>query len=147
MDDYYKRLTDMRSDEVFNELWSDTLELDPVVPRERTASSRINAMTGYSVSTNTSISKETAMKGLLFSVIDILQTELTTRFSDLKNYKWMELFQPDKFQTHKTNLTGVKQMIIGLKEAHPFLVPDSVSFMNQLNILYTDSQMADDITK
>ena len=139
--DYKVSLKQMKSDEVFKSIYDETLALNPNIPRQRTASNRINTMTGYSVATSSELTKEDSLKRIQIEIIDILLTELDTRFHDIEKHAWMILLQPDNFKSLSSEPTRVKRLVVELKTAHPDMVPDTASFIYQLNILYTDSQV------
>ena len=146
VNNYKKNLKDLCTDMAFEEMFSETQALEPDMPtqtagRKRTVSERCLQDSDYTPSEQVFVNTKTALKAMMFEVIDTLTTELDTRFVNLERLDWVKLFQPTNFDILKTDSYTVAKLVCELLRYNPNFVNDNESFRNELQVLYTDTDL------
>ena len=144
--DYKKNLKDLRTDVAFQEMFSETRAVEPDMPtqtagRKRTVNERFLQDSGYTPSEQVVVNTKTALKATMFEVTDTLTTVLDTRFVNMERLDWVKLFQPTNFDILKTDSFTVAKLVRELQRYNPNFVHDNESFINQLQVLCSDTDL------
>ena len=136
LDDFQKTLRDFD----FESIWKDTLLVDPDFPAVRTKEGWRQLEQGIDGShDNWRLSLEDVAK----QVINAFLEQICWRFENVKNFKWMDLIHPSKFEERKqASSTQQRELINDLQKLYPFAVPDVIATENNLHVLYHNTAIA-----
>ena len=146
--DFQKHLEDMRSDQTFTDIMSELYQLDEEVdftppPRVRRRNEQLLRDSGYTPSAPEELSREEKLKQCLVSILDGLSSEFQARFGNLTEFTWMRMLDPRQFDTMRP--ADLKECIINLKSAYPFITTSTSTIEIQFQAMYGDSDLKDAI--
>ena len=143
--DFKNALETMRSDDVFDELWDATMELEPTIPRQRKANVRHLTDSGFTPAAHDEITIQQRLKALLFDIIACLNEELDSRFSGFERFQWIQLVHPSNFQKYANDDQLRRQLIQQFIDTYPTIVKDKDKLFRELSLLYNDSDVKEAI--
>ena len=123
-----------------NEIWEDALAMDPTLPVVRSREGWRGVQEGLDGSaTSWKLSLETVSK----TVMQKFSEQLQWRFENVKNFKWMSLVHPAKFEDRKKGLLCDKKVLISeLLKLYPFAVHDQTALENNLSVMYHNEEIS-----
>lgn len=137
VEDYKMNLLSLRSDNEFENIYELTNQSDHVhFPKKRKVVHSLIRSGDASVPCDEESMKKN-LKGIMFEVIDVLCTELNSRFGNLKDYEWLSLLSPVNFKKENSR----KDLLSGLQNKYPTEFTDTEQLWNELMVLYSDSQL------
>ena len=124
----------------FNQIWKDTLGLDPNVPaiRNRRGWRGIEGGIDGSAESWKQILFETARK-----VASKFSEQISWRFQNLKRFNWIKPIHPSEFEARKNaSAQEQRELIKELRALYPTAVPDPLALEHCLNVLYNNQEIS-----
>ena len=112
-------------------------------PRVRRRNEQLLRDSGYTPSAPEELSREEKLKQCLVSILDGLSSEFQARFGNLTEFMWMRMLDPRQFDTMRP--ADLKECIINLKSAYPFITTSTSTIEIQFQAMYGDSDLKDAI--
>ena len=123
-----------------NQIWEDTLGIDPDVPaiRNRRGWRGIEGGIDGSAESWKQILFETARK-----VASKFSEQISWRFQNLKRFNWIKLIHPSEFEARKNaSAQEQRELIKELRALYPTAIPDPLALEHCLNVLYNNREIS-----
>ena len=124
----------------FNDVWEDTMNLDPEIPAVRKRAGWRGIQGSIDGSTE---SWKRSLVEIAAQVTSRFTDQISWRFENLNKFKWMNLIHPSKFEARKNaSSQEQKQLIAELRDIYPTAVPDPLALEHCLNVLYNSREIS-----
>ena len=135
LNDFHTALNDFD----FNQIWEDSMQLDPIIPTVRARVGWRNMEAAINGPENWKISLVELGK----EIVTMFLSQLAWRFLNLEKFKWINLVHPTKFFERKFATSSEQRALLAeLRQLYPFAVTDPVATEYNLNVLYNNSEIA-----